>query len=75
MALEAAYRLCWQVQAVSKLLSERPLTEDEIGTGGAVMLRRETGCDRADVLQARLEALCGAAAGVIETAIARGAGA
>ena len=75
MALEAAYRLCWQVQAVSKLLSERPLTEDEIGTGGAVMLRRETGCDRAGVLQARLEALCGAAAGVIETAIARGAGA
>ena len=73
-ALADAYRLCWQVQAVSKLLSEKPLSEDEIGTGGAAMLKRETGCEELGEVRAQLEALGSQAAGAIEAAIARGAG-
>ncbi|MDQ2089107.1 bifunctional [glutamine synthetase] adenylyltransferase/[glutamine synthetase]-adenylyl-L-tyrosine phosphorylase [Marimonas arenosa] len=72
-ALGAAYELCWQVQAVSKLLSEKPLAEDEIGKGGVAMLRRETKCDGFDDLGARLERACGTAAVAIEAALARGA--
>ncbi|MDU8926470.1 glutamine-synthetase adenylyltransferase [Alisedimentitalea sp. MJ-SS2] len=71
-ALGAAYGLCWKVQGVSKLLTEKPVAEDEIGTGGAAMLLRETGCESMDALAAQLDERCGAAAEVIDTAIARG---
>ncbi len=69
-ALEASYTLCWQVQAVSKLLSDKPLRPDALGGGGAAMLMRETGMDRLDDLGARLAELAGRAETVIEAAIA-----
>jgi glutamate-ammonia-ligase adenylyltransferase len=70
-ALEEAYTLCWQVQAVSKLLSEKPLAPEEVGGGGAAMLRRETGLEGLDELAGRLEDVCGRATAVIEAALER----
>jgi glutamate-ammonia-ligase adenylyltransferase len=70
-ALEAAYALCWQVQAVSKLLSEKPLSPEEVGGGGAVMLKRETGIDGFDALATALDARCRAAQAVIDAALTR----
>lgn len=69
-ALEEAYTLCWQVQAVAKLLSEKPLEPGDPGGGGAAMLRRETGLEDLDELAGRLEDVCGRARIVIETALA-----
>jgi glutamate-ammonia-ligase adenylyltransferase len=42
-ALLDAYRLFWQVQAASKLLSDKPLDPDTLGLGGRAFLLREVG--------------------------------
>ncbi|OYU40311.1 MAG: glutamine-synthetase adenylyltransferase [Pseudorhodobacter sp. PARRP1] len=42
-ALLEAYRLFWQVQAASKLLSDKPLDPDTLGLGGRAFLLREVG--------------------------------
>ncbi|WP_372613405.1 glutamine-synthetase adenylyltransferase [Aquicoccus sp.] len=68
-ALKAAYALCWKVQAVSKLLSDKPLQPDSLGSGGALMLMRETGLETLDDLGGRLAELAGHAKAVIEAAI------
>ncbi|MDQ2093203.1 bifunctional [glutamine synthetase] adenylyltransferase/[glutamine synthetase]-adenylyl-L-tyrosine phosphorylase [Rhodalgimonas zhirmunskyi] len=69
--LSRAYGLCWGVQAVSKLLSEKPLAPEDAGRGGAGMLARETGLDGFAALAEALDARCGAAAEVIEAALER----
>ncbi len=70
--LQATYRLFWAVQAVTRLLTDRPLDPEEVGAGGCEVLLRETGA--AD-LAALAEALARSrqdAAAVIERALADG---
>lgn len=70
-ALEASYRLCWQVQAVARLLSGKPLTPEGVGAGGAAMLKRETGIDGFAALAEEMQARSAAAVTVIEAALGR----
>ncbi|MWD26158.1 bifunctional [glutamine synthetase] adenylyltransferase/[glutamine synthetase]-adenylyl-L-tyrosine phosphorylase [Aquicoccus sp. SCR17] len=49
--LGAAYRLFWQVQVASKLLSERPLDSEAAGEGGISLLLRVTGRDSLSALE------------------------
>jgi glutamate-ammonia-ligase adenylyltransferase len=48
------YDLCWQIQSVSKLLSDKALDLSALGEGGAAMLLRETGAISVDDLAQRL---------------------
>ncbi|MBA86081.1 glutamine-synthetase adenylyltransferase [Thalassobius sp. S69A] len=61
-----AYDLCWQVQVVSKLLTDKPLDPQQIGEGGRVMLLRETGYDTINALQDALAGQTAQAAAVID---------
>ncbi|WP_319823625.1 glutamine-synthetase adenylyltransferase [Thalassovita sp.] len=69
--LTRAYELCWQVQMVSKLLTDKPLNTDEIGEGGRVMLLRETGFDSISALRDALAQTTGQAAAVIGAVLDR----
>ena len=73
-ALADAYGLCWAVQSVSRLLSDKPLDTGAIGEGGRAMLLRETGCESLDGLRGALEARCGQAARIIDGALPAAAG-
>ena len=53
-ALLDAYRLCWQMQAASKLLSDKPLDPATMGLGGVAFLLREAGEATTEALTARL---------------------
>ena len=64
-ALLAACRLCWSLQAATRLLSDRGLDPDRIGAGARAFVLRETGQADAAVLTGRLQALTSAAARVI----------
>ncbi len=68
-AVVDCYRLCWHVQAVSKLLSERALRDTDIGSGGAAMLLRESGCKTLEALKAALVELPATAAARIEAVV------
>ncbi len=70
VALTSTYRLCWQVQLASKLLTGDVLDPDQIGAGGRVFLLRETGHDSIEGLHRDLQTRCSAAAAIIETALA-----
>ena len=52
--LIATYDLCWQIQSVSKLLSDKALDLSALGEGGAAMLLRETGARSIDDLAQQL---------------------
>ncbi|WP_297774124.1 glutamine-synthetase adenylyltransferase [uncultured Roseovarius sp.] len=69
-ALQAAYALCWSVQMVARLISDKPLDPDKMGEGGAAFLLRETGQENLGMLQKSLETSCGRAASVIDAALA-----
>lgn len=49
-----AYRLCWRLQAASRLLSDKPLDPVAIGLGGLAFMLRETGQATAEALSTRL---------------------
>ncbi|WP_296762495.1 glutamine-synthetase adenylyltransferase [Sediminimonas sp.] len=68
-ALCDAYGLCWAVQSVSRLLSDKPLDTEAIGEGGRAMLLRETDCEDLDALSAALAARSGQAARIIDRAL------
>ncbi|MBY6090039.1 bifunctional [glutamine synthetase] adenylyltransferase/[glutamine synthetase]-adenylyl-L-tyrosine phosphorylase [Maritimibacter alkaliphilus] len=68
--LRAAYRLCWRVGQVAKLLSDKPLDPEAIGEGGRAFLLRETGAEDIAGLETQLEATCAAAAARIGAALA-----
>ncbi len=53
--LIAAYMLCWQVQSVAKLLSDKPLDPETIGEGGLAMLLRDTNAPDLSELGQRLQ--------------------
>jgi glutamate-ammonia-ligase adenylyltransferase len=69
-ALLRAYRICWQVQLTTKLLTDRPLDTDHIGIGGCAMLLRETAQSDLGALQSELADASAAAARVIDKALA-----
>ncbi|ULB09427.1 glutamine-synthetase adenylyltransferase [Cereibacter azotoformans] len=54
-ALLAAYRLCWRLQAGSRLLSEAPVDFGALGEGGRAFLLREVEAPSAEALLARLQ--------------------
>jgi [glutamine synthetase] adenylyltransferase / [glutamine synthetase]-adenylyl-L-tyrosine phosphorylase len=64
-ALLDAYRLCWRIQAASKLLSDRVADASSLGRGGQAFLLREAGETEAEALTARLERLTRLAEAVI----------
>ncbi|WP_323783126.1 glutamine-synthetase adenylyltransferase [Thalassovita sp.] len=70
-ALIASYQLCWKLQMVSKLLSDKPLNPDTIGQGGSAMLLRETDAPDVETLLAELKAKSAAAGAIINAALAR----
>ncbi|MFU8776922.1 MAG: glutamine-synthetase adenylyltransferase [Roseovarius sp.] len=70
-ALSEAYALCWRVQMVARLISDKPLEPARMGEGGAAFLLRETGQEGLAMLQERLETLCQRAAQVMDAALMR----
>ncbi|MDG1737705.1 MAG: glutamine-synthetase adenylyltransferase [Paracoccaceae bacterium] len=67
--LKNAYSTFWTIQAVSKLLSDKPLVPEDIGLGGQNFLLRECGLERLEDLKASLKEYSDAAAGVINRAL------
>jgi glutamate-ammonia-ligase adenylyltransferase len=70
-ALTRAYALCWRVQMVARLISDKTLAPDRIGEGGAAFLLRETAEETLSVLEDRLTTTCAAAAEVIDACLDR----
>ncbi|OUS21986.1 glutamine-synthetase adenylyltransferase [Rhodobacterales bacterium 59_46_T64] len=68
--LEKSYRLCWTVRVVSKLLTEGRFDPEAIGRGGCALLLRETGQGDIATLSAAVIEQTGAAAAVIDAALA-----
>ncbi len=60
-----ALRLCWRLQAGTRVLTDRRLDLAKVGEGGRAFLLRETGFATGDALTAGLEAATAAAAAVI----------
>jgi glutamate-ammonia-ligase adenylyltransferase len=73
-AIMAAYRLCWRVQAASRLLSDTPLDLAALGEGATAFVLHETETDSATALAAEMAARCGAAAQVIAQRLATSTG-
>ncbi|RLL65395.1 [protein-PII] uridylyltransferase family protein [Paenirhodobacter hankyongi] len=69
-ALASAYRFLWRLQAGGRLLTDRPLDMEAIGEGGRAFLLREADEADLDALAARLARTTGAAAAIIERALA-----
>ena len=65
-----AFRLCWQLQAASRLLSDQVVDPQALGEGARAFLLRETGQVSAPGLSARLAAVAAAADRVIATKLA-----
>ena len=63
--LLAAYRLCWRLQAASRLLTDRPLDPATLGAGATAFVLHETDAPDAAALDARLAQVTAAAADVI----------
>jgi glutamate-ammonia-ligase adenylyltransferase len=65
-ALLDAYRLCWRLQAGSRLLTDNALDIEKLGIGGRAFLLRETGQADEKALSARLAEVLGPAKAVID---------
>ncbi|GLS87829.1 glutamate-ammonia-ligase adenylyltransferase [Cypionkella aquatica] len=68
-ALLDAYRLCWQMQAASKLLSDKPLDPATVGLGGQAFLLREVGAAETEASTQTLTDRLAQAAALAERAI------
>jgi glutamate-ammonia-ligase adenylyltransferase len=64
-ALLDAYRLCWRLQAGSRLLTDKALDMDSLGIGARAFLLRETGQVDLAALSQRLAEVLSAAEAVI----------
>jgi glutamate-ammonia-ligase adenylyltransferase len=64
-----AYRLCWRLQAASRLLTDKPLDMTGLGIGARAFLLRETGHPDEDTLLRHLTARRTAAAMVVNRAL------
>ena len=69
-ALLAAYRLCWQVQAAVRLLTDRDPDPQALGVGGTAFVLRETGMASMAALLAALRDAAGLAGDVISAQLA-----
>ncbi|WP_323006905.1 glutamine-synthetase adenylyltransferase [Pseudorhodobacter sp.] len=69
-ALLDAYRLCWRLQAGSRLLTDKALDMDQLGTGARAFLLRETGQNDVEGLSRRLSEVLGKAEAVISRILA-----
>ncbi|MGP3696296.1 [protein-PII] uridylyltransferase family protein [Rhodobacter sp. NSM] len=65
-ALLSAYRLCWRLQAGSRLLSEGAVDFGTLGEGGRAFLLREVEAPSAEALLARLQDRVAEAGALIE---------
>lgn len=72
--LLSAYRLCWQVQAASRLLSDSVPDMAHMGEGARAFLLRETGEADLDALATRLERAATAVATIITAHMGEGDG-
>ena len=68
--LRDAYRLCWQLQAASRLLTGQVVDPNSLGEGARAFLLRETGQVSASDLSARLAVVAAAADRVIAAKLA-----
>ena len=68
--LLSAFRLCWQLQAGSRLLSDRPLDPSDLGDGAQGFVLRETDQPDMAALGQTLDRRTTAAAGVIAALLA-----
>ena len=68
--LRDAYRLCWQLQAASRLLTDQVVDPNSLGEGARAFLLRETGQVSASDLSARLAVVAAAADRVIAAKLA-----
>jgi len=71
-ALLDAYRLCWRVQAGTRLLTDRVLDPGTLGAGACAFLLRETGDASQTGLGSRLDAAAAGAAAVIGVVLCAG---
>ena len=69
--LNDAYGLCWKVQAVSKLLSDKPFDPESMGEGGCAMMLRETGAESLTALERELAGVAERAGAVIDAVLER----
>uniref|UniRef100_UPI003B51EB2A bifunctional [glutamine synthetase] adenylyltransferase/[glutamine synthetase]-adenylyl-L-tyrosine phosphorylase n=1 Tax=Roseovarius indicus TaxID=540747 RepID=UPI003B51EB2A len=69
-ALAEAYGLCWCVLQAARLLTDKPLDPENLGEGATAFLLRETKAETLDEVQARLVEVTGAAAEIIDAALA-----
>ena len=69
-ALLDAYRLCWRLQAGSRLLSDQVPDPEALGEGARAFLLREAGAAGVAALTGRLAAAAAAAAAVISARMA-----
>ncbi len=70
--LLTAYRLCWRLQAGTRLLTDRTLEMAALGIGGRDFLVRETGFEGAQALSETLEQAVSVAAAVISARLEHG---
>ncbi|RJE85730.1 [protein-PII] uridylyltransferase family protein [Paracoccus onubensis] len=63
--LSSAYRFLWRLHASARLLTEKPVDFDAIGSGGQEFLLRECGCADAQELRERLGSATSRAAALI----------
>ncbi|MDJ0629236.1 MAG: glutamine-synthetase adenylyltransferase [Rhodobacter sp.] len=68
--LTETYRFFWTVQAARRLLTGTTLNLADLGEGGRGFILRQTGAGSFDELAERMQMLAGAAAAVIEAALA-----
>lgn len=64
-----AYRLCWRLQAASRLLTDKALDMDKLGIGARAFLLRETGQADEAALLLRLRHVLAASNAVIDRAL------
>lgn len=64
-ALMDAYKLCWRLQACSRLLSDKPVDPDDLGEGARAFILRELGAASVAQVSKGLRVKCGLADAVI----------
>ena len=72
--LTAAYRQCWALQCVTRLLSATPIDSATLGQAGAAFLCRSLGSDTIDMLETQMNQTYAEAARIIERALHDDAG-
>ena len=72
--LTEVYGMFWTVQVASKLLSEKPISPEDIGRGGAAFLLRDTGAETLEALAAEMTAQAQEAGAMIDRALGASAG-